>query len=287
MLRVKKRRIHHQPPIGIVHNGQRKRVAVAAVDNLAKHISAFVAVKRRVEHLHMQVHFLGRPIALKMLPRCAQNIADVFGGVGERHLPAEMLENIAQAVAQALFAGVKRAEGGRVGIDIFRADGRLHKDKLIVVILFGQKLGRHRIEKRFRQFGLLVVDQKRDIFDFRRRPHFIAQGIGRVLVAQRIHRLAHALVIHLDALGHQILNAAPIACFKQTFGARGDFAVEAVVLVKAGEHGFRHRPALNAGELLPRHNIFPLQRGRLFSDGLIIVCVTLWLFGKLGKQKAV
>lgn len=145
-------------------------------------------------------------------------------------------------------------------IDIFRADGRLHKDKLIVVILFGQKLGRHRIEKRFRQFGLLVVDQERDIFDFRRRPHLWALAACSWRSASK----PRARAGHTSGCARpQILNAAPIACFKQALGARGHFAVEAVVFVKAGEHGFRHRPALNAGELLPRHNIFPLQRGRL------------------------
>ena len=45
-------------------------------------------------------------------------------------------------------------------------------------------------------------------------------------------------VVHLDAVGHQILYAFPVAPFKQGFGLGGFFTEQAVVLVESGQHGF-------------------------------------------------
>ena len=237
LFRVEQRGVDFQTASSVVHHRQREGMAAAAVDDAAEDIGRFVAVEGRIEHLDVQVQFLRRPFRAEVPPRRAHDVRHVGRRVGEGNLPVEMAEYAAQAAAQAGFGGVVGGKHRRIGVDEFGADGRFDKDKAVVEIRLVQHLGRHRIEKRLGQLGLLVVDQQRDVFLFHLRPQILRRPLRQAL-AQNVRRLAHAAVVHLDALRRQILYPLPVAALEQRFGLRGFFAEQAVVFVETGQHGF-------------------------------------------------
>ena len=209
----------------------------AAGDNLTKDIGRFVAVKSRIQRLNVQVQLARRPFFAEMSARRTQDVGHVGGDVGKRYLPAEMPQYPLQTAAQTGIGRVESAEYGWVGVDKFRAGGRFDEDKPIVEIFFGQHFSGYGIEKGFRQFGLFVIHQEGDVFFFGLRPQLVGRAAFQTF-GQNVGCFRHAAVVHLDAVGHQILYAFPVAPFKQGFGLGGLFAEQAVVFVEPGQHGF-------------------------------------------------
>ena len=77
---------------------------------------------------------------------------------------------------QIVFIGVPRFVGGfGIGFrvfNVFGADRRAHKNKVVLKITAVQYFGGHRIEKSFCQFGLKVVHQQTDVMQLDLLPHF-------------------------------------------------------------------------------------------------------------------
>ena len=85
-----------------------------------------------------------------------------------------------------------------------------------------------------------MIHQQSDVFGFGQRPHIIVEQIGHHLLTQHLHRFVYAVVVHLDAIGHQLLDAVPIGCLIQRLGSAAGGAKHCIVFVKPGQNGGRH-----------------------------------------------
>ena len=90
----------------------------------------------------------------------------------------------------------------------------------------------HRVEERFRQFGLLVVDQEPDVEQLGSLPDLVAKLVGAIRPMQGRERFLDAVVVELDAVAHGLLATGPVYLFEAPLGARGALAEQAIVLVE-------------------------------------------------------
>ena len=89
--------IYAQQIVFIVGDGQGKWIALVAADDLSKNVGAFVAVKRRMQYLQMQIDFFQWPFLFEVFFGCTHDVGDVALFVGKGNLPIEMGQHFIQA----------------------------------------------------------------------------------------------------------------------------------------------------------------------------------------------
>jgi hypothetical protein len=163
----------------------------------------------------------------------AQDEIDVAIQILELTGPCEVQENLANRGAETRLIGVVAAIGWRIGFDVFRGNRRTDENEIVVEIGAMQYLAEHRIEERFRQFGLLVVCQQADELELGLLPDGIAQIIRMKLAVQTFGRLPHTIIVELDPVAHGLLHLLPARLLEAPLGEGGALLKEPIVLVKA------------------------------------------------------
>src|SRR5262244_2258432 len=93
-----------------------------------------------------------------------ENVSQVPPEVGKAALEAEVEHDVDQRMAKPVLTRIVRAVRRRVGIDVFGRHRGSHEEATVVKIGPVKNLARNRIEERLRAFGLLVIDEQRDVF---------------------------------------------------------------------------------------------------------------------------
>ncbi len=226
----------------VVQNRQRKRQLLKAIDELAHRISALVAVKQAVQHLDLEIG-----AQLVVLKQGQQRRIDRLGvalKIFKRGAQAKIAHHAAQFAQQVVALRVIAAVAGvglRVlGFQVFGAHRRAHENKVVLEIAAVQNFGADRIEKGFGQLGLAVVHQHAHIKQLDLLPDLHRQLRGVVFALQPRHTFFHAQVVELDALALGALLAVPVLGFEAVLGARRFGPKQAVMAVKAVDHGKRN-----------------------------------------------
>ena len=166
------------------------------------------------------------------------NVVHIAFEVGKGTLPAEILHDLADGAAQAVFVDVIAAID-RIGIafQVLGRDGRADEDEIVVKVGAMQDLGCHRIEEGFGEFRLLVVEQEPDVEQLDLLPGGIVEIFGIELVAQARHALIDAVVVKADPFLDGLVHAQPVTVFETRLGLAAGLAKQGVVLVEALNHG--------------------------------------------------
>ena len=232
-------RVHHQPAVAIVQDGQGKRQLLEAVDHLAHHIRRLVAKEQAAEHLNLAVR--AQPRKIELAPPCGQHQFGVAGQVGKRHGERKVGDQALHLVLQRGGLGVVAAVGGHgaraIVLDVLGGHRRAHEDEVVLEISPLQDLGGDRVEEGLGQLGLVVVHQQTDVVQLDLLPHRHGLLVGLEFLGEPAHALAHAQVVELDALALGALLCHPVAGFKPVLGPRRFGAEQAVVPVEAVHHG--------------------------------------------------
>jgi hypothetical protein len=75
-------------------------------------------------------------------------------------------------------------------------------------------LARYRVEKRFRAFGLLVVDHQRDVMALDLRPARIIDARAAEFALQAGNRFRDPAVVEVDAVAGDVTDGEPVAGFE-------------------------------------------------------------------------
>jgi hypothetical protein len=216
-----------------MQHGDGEGVFDGAVDRLADDVGGLVAVEGRAEHLDLEIEFaVGH--ALQVAADGVIDVGNVAFEIGERSLPLEIADDLADRAVQAVGIGVVAAVGGRlVGFQVLGRDGRPDEDEIVLEIGPVQDLGGHRIEEGLRQFRLLVVEQQADVEQLDLLPGGVVQVLGIEFVAQALDAFIDAVVVKADALADRPVHARPVAVLETGLGLPAGLAEQRVVLVEA------------------------------------------------------
>ncbi len=228
----------------VVQDGQRQRKFGEAVDHLADRIRALVAVEQRVEHLNLEVGAQAHIVA-EALAHSGQHLAHVAVQIFERQRKLKVLNGAAQTGVQRLVGVRVIHTEGRLGrrlfvFDVLGGQRRAHEQKLVVEMLAPQNLGRHRVEKRLGQFGLVVIGQQADVVQLGLLPDFHGLVAGIEFVLQPFGGFVHPLVVEGDALALRCLLPGPVGPLEPLLGRSAHLAEQAVMAIEAVEHGTGH-----------------------------------------------
>jgi len=83
--------------------------------------------------------------------------------VGKRPLPGKIFNRLVQSGEHAHRIGVITAVNRRVGLNVLGGNDRPEKNKVVIEVIATKNPGKHRVEKSFGQFWLLVAAQQGDV----------------------------------------------------------------------------------------------------------------------------
>ena len=244
-------RIDHQAIAFAVHDRQRKRCFVEAVDDLADQVGALVAIEQRGQHLDLEVDAQA-PIA-ELLEYGAEHRVEVAIAVFEGALQLEVVDDAQQGFTQGLARRVVGTVGGRsrglVVLDVLGGDGGAHEQEFVAEVAAVQQPRGHRVEEGLGQLGLVVVGQQADVVQLDLLPHVGRQcGCGE-LARQAVAGFIDAQVVELDAFTLGALLAMPVGALEARLGLARGLAEQAVMAVEAIEHCLRDVDGARVGEL--------------------------------------
>ncbi|MNQ95042.1 hypothetical protein D3C85_1105830 [compost metagenome] len=200
--------------------------------------------------------------------RRARQHAGIARQVFKGQRQAEVGHHADQAFFQAVCRRVVHPVRRHAAVQVVGGNGGPHEEEIVVEIVAMQQPARDRIEEGLGAFGLLVCAQQAHEFLFDLLP-VSGLGVGQggycravavsaavaVVtgdVVQRAFRaaaqhafqlrgaFAHAHVVVLDTFARQVLDAVPVARFKQRLGPLRAVAKQGVVAVKARQDQPRH-----------------------------------------------
>ena len=220
-------------PSALVQDGDDEGKLVVAVDELAEHVRGLVAVEGRVQHLDLVVRLEVRPRPARPLLEGAQHVVEVAVEVGERPAPAEVAEELREALPLPVDVRVVAAVDRRVGLDVLGRDRRADEDQVVVIVGALQDPRDHRVEEGLGKLRLAVLDEQADVVELRVAPGLVAERPDVELAAKPVDAFADALVVEADPFLHRVLLLRPGARLEPLPGAGARGAEEPVVLVEA------------------------------------------------------
>ncbi len=127
----------------------------------------------------------------------------------------------------------------------------------VVEIRAVKDLARNRVEKRFRAFGLLVIDQQRDVLALDLGPAGVIDARAAEVEFQARNGLGDATIVEVDSIAGDVTDGKPIAGFEIFLCQPCAVAEKLVMAIEAVERcpgdGLRARGgALSANSWWPR-----------------------------------
>ena len=178
----------------------------------------------------------------------------ILKGASQLQLLEQRLQRVLQMLATAGIVGPVSGDGPGLRIfQILRADGRAHKDEVVVKVRAVQDLGGDRVEKSFGQLGLQMIHHQPDIVQLDLLPDGHALLAGFKLLFQPLNAGTHLQVIKRYTLALRALLTLPVHGFKALLGSGSLRTEHAVVLVETMHQGLCNGIGLRGVQSLRKH----------------------------------
>ena len=97
-------------------------------------------------------------------------------------------------------------------------DRGAHEKTTVVEIGAVKDLARYRVEKRFRAFGLLVVDHQRDVMALDLGPARIIDVRAAKIELEASNRFHDPAIVEVDSVAGDVTDRQPVAGFEVVLG---------------------------------------------------------------------
>ena len=135
--------VYDQTSVGMVQHRQRKSELLKAIDQLAHDVAALVTEKQAREHLQLEIG--AQLVVLQTLGNRTGHTLGVPLQVAKGHPQVKILHHLQNRCLHVLQAGIVGAVGwaffGFGAFDVLRANGRAHKNKIVLKIRSVQYFG--------------------------------------------------------------------------------------------------------------------------------------------------
>ena len=225
--------VEEEPPRLVLQHRDHERVLVVAVDHLADHVGRLVAVERGGEHLHLVVRLRLGPLAAEIAQHQFAHPPYVAFEVGEGQRPVEIEQDLRERLAHRRVARVVAAVRRRVGLEVLGRRGRAEEDEVVVEVGAVHDPAEDRVEEGLGQFRLLVLVEQADVDQLDLLPRGVVDRLGVELRVELLDDLADTVVVELDAVLDQPVDAVPVGLLEELLGVARTGAEDPVVLVEA------------------------------------------------------